>query len=91
MSDTFEQGWAARPFKEQFPELSDKDAERLDRLNHAITDMVMADLITSSQVDAIRAKKFPKLVGQVVSAARNRAAQERKPDQPRHEAQGERK
>ena len=30
MSETFEQGWAARPFKEQFPELSDKEAERLD-------------------------------------------------------------
>lgn len=36
MSETFEQGWAARPFKEQFPEPSDREADRLDRLNCAI-------------------------------------------------------
>lgn len=70
MSNTFEQGWAARPFKEQFPELSDKSAERLDRLNLAITDMLMADLITCSQGDAIRQKRFPKLVSREVNAAR---------------------
>ena len=68
MSRTFEQGWAARPFKEQFPELPDREAERLDRLNRAITDMVMADLLTPSQSDAIRQKRFPKLVGEVVRA-----------------------
>lgn len=70
MSNTFEQGWAARPFKEQFPELDDKTAERLDRLNMGITDMLMADLITSSQADAIRQKRFPKLVSREVGAAR---------------------
>lgn len=68
MSRTFEQGWAARPFKEQFPELPDREAERLDRLNRAITDMAMADLITPSQSDAIRKKRFPKLVSEVVRA-----------------------
>lgn len=68
MSRTFEQGWAARPFKEQFPELPDREAARLDRLNAAITDMVMADLLTDSQVAAIRQKKFPKLVGEVFRA-----------------------
>lgn len=68
MIRTFEQGWAARPFKEQFPEIPDKEAERLDRLNKAITDMAMADLITPSQCDAIRQKRFPKLVSEVVCA-----------------------
>lgn len=74
MSDTFDQGWAARPFKEQFPELSDKEADHLDKINHAITIMLIADLITDSQRDAIRMKRFPKLVSKVVNAARKRAA-----------------
>lgn len=68
MTTTFEQGWAARPFKEQFPELPDREAARLDRLNAAITDMSMADLLTSSQRAAIRQKRFPKLVSEVVGA-----------------------
>lgn len=73
MSNTFEQGWAARPFKEQFPELSDKEAERLDRLNIGITDLLMADLLTDSQARAIRQKRFPKVVGHAVGAARTKA------------------
>ena len=68
MSRTFEQGWAARPFKEQFPDLPDREAAKLDRLNAAITDMIMADLLTDSQAAAIRQKKFQKLVGEVVRA-----------------------
>lgn len=74
MSNTFEQGWAAKPFKEQFPELSEKEAERLDRLNMSITDMLLAGLITDSQSAAIRQKRFPKLVGEVVMTARKRDA-----------------
>jgi len=70
MSETFEQGWAARPFKDQFPELSDARAAYLDRLNRSITDMLMSDLITESQVDAIRRKRFPKLVSRELSIAR---------------------
>lgn len=73
MSNTFEQGWAARPFKEQFPELDGKAAERLDRLNMGITDMLIASLITDSQAHAIRQKKFPKLVSKEVNAARAKA------------------
>lgn len=73
MSLSFEQGWAARPFKEQFPFLTDRAANRLDRLNKAITDMAMAGLITNSQLDAIRRKRFPKLVGEVVRAYQDRA------------------
>ena len=68
--DTFEQGWAASPFKQQFPELPDADAARLDRINHAVTELLMADLLTDAQVDAIRGKKFPKYVARVVGAAR---------------------
>ena len=34
---TFEQGWAAKPFKEQFPDMDTDVATRLDRINEAIT------------------------------------------------------
>lgn len=67
MSRTFEQGWAARPFAEQFPQMDAKEAERLDRLNHAITDLYMADMLTDSQVKAIREKKMPKAVSKAVA------------------------
>lgn len=70
MKETFEQGWAARPFKEQFPELSDNEAERLDKINTAITLLSMADLLTFSQTDAIRQKKMPKVVSAAISKAR---------------------
>lgn len=62
MSNTFEQGWAAKPFKEQFPELGDKAAERLDSINAAITLMRAAGLLTDSQSKDIRMKKFPRVV-----------------------------
>lgn len=70
MSETFEQGWAARPFKEQFPELTDAAAERLDKINAAITLLSMADCLTFSQTDAVRQKKFPKIVSKAISEAR---------------------
>jgi len=66
MAQTFEQGWAARPFAEQFPELEIQQALRLDRLNHAITDLYMAEMLTDSQVKAIREKKFPRVVTKAV-------------------------
>lgn len=76
MSETFEQGWAARPFKEQFPELTESEAAHLDHLNHAITHLVIGGLLTKSQVQAIRAKKFTKLVSKYINAARKRQAKE---------------
>lgn len=72
MSDTFEQGWGAAPFKEQFPELDDKTADRLDRLNMGIANLYLGGLLTDSQVDAIRQKKFPKVVGKAVREARTK-------------------
>lgn len=72
MSETFEQGWAARPFKEQFPELDDKTAERLDRLNTVLVEMLLNDLITPAQSATIREKRFPKLVAKEVNKARRR-------------------
>lgn len=66
----FEQGWAARPFKEQFPELSDKEAERLDKINAAITLLSIADILTFGQTDLIRKKKMPKVVSIAISKAR---------------------
>lgn len=74
MSNTFEQGWAARPFKEQFPELGEKTAAYLDRLNMGITDMLLSEMLTDAQAHAIRQKKFPKLVSKEVNAARRAVA-----------------
>jgi hypothetical protein len=69
MKNTFEQGWASKPFREQFPNLTNKEAERLDRLNHAITDMFLNDLITDSQMRKIRMERFPKVVKKALDKA----------------------
>ena len=63
---TFEQGWAAKPFKEQFPDMDESAAGRLDEINSAITTLLIGGMITFSQMTTIREKKFPKLVGQEV-------------------------
>ena len=68
--ETFEQGWSARPFAEQFPELPADRAAWLDRLNKGITDMRLSGLMTDSAVDAARSKKFPKIVSQELAKAR---------------------
>ena len=70
MKETFEQGWSARPFKEQFPELTDLEAQKLDKLNEAITTLYFDDMLTDAQLDTIRSKKFPRLVSEAVSQAR---------------------
>lgn len=70
MSRTFEQGWAARPFAEQFPELSEKDSRQLDHINTSITTLYMAGLLTDSQLKDIREKKFPKVVTKAVLGKR---------------------
>ncbi len=59
---TLIQGWSAPSFKQQFPQLSEAQADRLDTLNRAITQLRMAELLTDAQVAALRQKKFPKLV-----------------------------
>ena len=70
MDETIEQGLAARPFKEQFPELSDDVAKKMDYYNQALIHLLMADLLTMSQVQAIRDKRFPRLVVRQVTKAR---------------------
>ena len=70
MKITFEQGLAARPFKEQFPELSDFEAQRLDKVNEGIYRLYFDDMLTDDQLYAIRDKKFPRLVSEAVSQAR---------------------
>ena len=70
MKDTFEQGWSARPFKEQFPELSDFEAQRLDKVNEGIYRLYFDDMLTDDQLYTIRDKKFPRLVSKAVSQAR---------------------
>ena len=70
MKITFEQGWSARPFKEQFPELSDFEAQRLDKVNEGIYRLYFDDMLTDDQLYTIRDKKFPRLVSKTVSQAR---------------------
>lgn len=70
MKVTFEQGWSARPFKEQFPELTDIEARCLDKVNEAIYRLYFDDILTDDQLYTIRVKKFPRLVSEAVSQAR---------------------
>ena len=70
MKITFEQGWSARPFKEQFPELSDFEAQRLDKVNEGIYRLYFDDMLTDDQLYKIWDKKFPRLVSEAVSQAR---------------------
>ena len=70
MKITFEQGWSARPFKEQFPELSDFEAQRLDKVNEGIYRLYFDDMLTDDQLYKIRDEKFPRLVSEAVSQAR---------------------
>ena len=72
MKDTFEQGWSARPFKEQFPELTDTEAQRLDKVNEGIYRLYFDDMLTDGQLYTIRDKKFPRLVSEAVSQARKK-------------------
>ena len=72
MKVTFAQGWTARPFKEQFPELTDTEAQKLGKLNEAITMLYLDDLLTDEQLYAIRDEKFPRLVSEIVSQARKK-------------------
>ncbi len=71
--ETFEQGWAARPFAEQFPELPAGRAAWLDQLNRSLTDVYLSGLITDSAADAARRKKFPKIVSKELEKARSAA------------------
>ena len=77
MKDTFEQGWSARPFKEQFPELTDIEAQKLDKVNEAISTLYFDDMLTEAQLDTIRTKKFPRLVSKTVSQARNKKGEKK--------------
>ena len=70
MKVTFAQGWSARPFKEQFPELSDFEAQRLDKVNEGIYRLYFDDMLTDDQLYKIRDKKFPRLVSEAVNQAR---------------------
>ena len=70
MKITFEQGWSARPFKEQFPELSDFEAQRLDKVNEGIYRLYFDDMLTDDQMYKIRDEKFPRLVSEAVNQAR---------------------
>ena len=72
MKDTFGQGWSARPFKEQFPELSDFEVQRLDKVNEGIYRLYFDDMLTDDQLYKIRDEKFPRLVSEAVVQARNK-------------------
>ncbi len=72
MKEHCEQGWSARPFKEQFPELGEAEAKMLDEVNHAISSLYFGDMITEIQWNTIRNKKFPKMVSSFVMDARRK-------------------
>lgn len=75
MPDTFEQGGAARPFKKQFPELSDAAAARLDEINQAILLLHMRGIITDQEASKIRRKRFPTKIAGALYWARKEAEQ----------------
>ena len=77
MKVTFEQGRSARPFKEQFPELSDFEAQRLDKVNEGIYRLYFDDMLTDDQLYTIRDKKFPRLVSEAVSQARKKKGEKK--------------
>jgi len=70
MTEAFEQGWSARKFKEQFPELPEDVAENLDKLNYSITYLLLQGLITDGEKEKIRQKRFPRIVAKAVVNAR---------------------
>lgn len=74
---TFAQGWSAASFKIQFPDMDTDVATRLDRINEAITTLFLGDMITESQMNAIRQKKFPKMVGREVAKMDKKVAKNR--------------
>ena len=49
---SFELGWGAPPMKEQFPELSDHDAEHFDKDNVALIRLHIRGYLTDSARDA---------------------------------------
>lgn len=67
---TFEQGWAARPFKEQFPHMRDDDAKQLDAINEAVTTLYMSGILTEGARDSIRRKRVPRAVAEALERAR---------------------
>lgn len=69
---TFEQGWTARPFKQQFPQLDTLAADTLDRLNMAIVELYMREMLTDAEVLKIRTKRFPRVVAEVLSTQSER-------------------
>lgn len=69
-NNVIEQGWAARPFAEQFPELPERDAKLFDDINRAITLLSVHGMMTPSQMENIRGKKFTNLIRRKVKDAR---------------------
>lgn len=68
---TFEQGWGARPFKEQFPQLDDEDAAKLDEINGAITLLFAHGVLTYSMTSNARSR-LPRVVAEALRNARPR-------------------
>lgn len=66
---SFELGWAARPFKEQFPQLPDETAAHLDADNKALIRLRLRGYLTDSARDNIT-KKIGKAVEKAVRLAR---------------------
>lgn len=50
---SFELGWSARPFKEQFPQLSDNEAMLFDEDNKALLRLRVRGYLTEKARDAV--------------------------------------
>lgn len=63
-----EMGWGARPLKEQFPMISENDAQHLDRDNQDFHRLKVRGLITDVEARSIR-KRYAKSVEEAIKAA----------------------
>lgn len=63
-----ELGWAARPLKEQHPDLSDKVCADFDRDNLDLCRLIMRGVLTRSQAEQAR-KRLTKSIMEAIKSA----------------------
>ena len=75
MTDAIEMGWAAKPIKEQFPQLPDAVANRLQMDSDSITHLSMRGIITTSENKKV-VSRFSGMVAAALKDARRAARSE---------------
>ena len=78
MTDTVEMGWAAKSIKEQFPQLPDAVANRLQMDSDSITHLSMRGIITTTESKKV-IFRFSGMVSDALKDARRAARSEAKP------------